>query len=118
MTVARGTDWSGPDLAEALAWLESAGVRRYIVTDVSKDGSLAGPGAELLDEVLAQTACRVVASGGVASLADLESFVLWCLMVWRAWCLVRRCMWATLVLSRLLRLLVPAKLPVRASPLI
>lgn len=72
VTVARGTDWSGPDLAEALAWLESAGVRRYIVTDVSKDGSLAGPGAELLDEVLAQTACRVVASGGVASLADLE----------------------------------------------
>ena len=72
VTVARGTDWSGPDLAEALAWLESAGVRRYIVTDVSKDGSLAGPGAELLDEVLAQAACRVVASGGVASLADLE----------------------------------------------
>ena len=72
VTVARGTDWSGPDLAEALAWLESAGVRRYTVTDVSKDGSLAGPGAELLDEVLAQTACRVVASGGVASLADLE----------------------------------------------
>ena len=71
VTVARGTDWSGPDLAEALAWLESAGVRRYIVTDVSKDGSLAGPGAELLDEVLAQTACRGVASGGVASLADL-----------------------------------------------
>ena len=71
VTVARGTDWSGPDLAEALAWLESAGVRRYIVTDVSKDGSLAGPGAELLAEVLAQTACRVVASGGVASLADL-----------------------------------------------
>lgn len=71
VTVARGTDWSGPDVAEALAWLESAGVRRYIVTDVSKDGSLAGPGAELLDEVLAQTACRVVASGGVASLADL-----------------------------------------------
>ena len=71
VTVARGTDWSGPDLAEALAWLESAGVRRDIVTDVSKDGSLAGPGAELLDEVLAQTSCRVVASGGVASLADL-----------------------------------------------
>ena len=71
VTVARGTDWSGPDLAEALAWLEGAGVRRYIVTDVSKDGSLAGPGSELLDEVLAQTACRVVASGGVASLADL-----------------------------------------------
>lgn len=71
VTVARGTDWSGPGVAEALAWLESAGVRRYIVTDVSKDGSLAGPGAELLDEVLAQTACRVVASGGVASLADL-----------------------------------------------
>ena len=39
---------------------------------MSKDGSLAGPGAELLDEVLAQTVCRVVASGGVASLADLE----------------------------------------------
>ena len=72
VTVARGTDWSGPEVAEALAWLESVGVRRYIVTDVSKDGSLAGPGAELLDEVLAQTVCRVVASGGVASLADLE----------------------------------------------
>lgn len=72
VTVARGTDWSGPDLAEALAWLEGAGVRRYIVTDVSKDGSLAGPGAEVLDVVLARTACRVVASGGVASLADIK----------------------------------------------
>lgn len=71
VTVARGTDWSGPDVAEALSWLESAGVRRYIVTDVSKDGSLAGPGAELLDEVLAQTDRPAVASGGVASLADL-----------------------------------------------
>lgn len=72
VTVARGTDWSGPGVPEALRWLDSVGVHRYIVTDVSKDGSLAGPGAELLDEVLAQTACRVVASGGVASLADLE----------------------------------------------
>lgn len=72
VTVARGTDWSGPGVTEALDWLESVGVQRYVVTDVSKDGSLAGPGAELLDEVLRLTEHPVVASGGVASLEDLE----------------------------------------------
>jgi phosphoribosylformimino-5-aminoimidazole carboxamide ribonucleotide (ProFAR) isomerase len=43
-----------------------------VVTDVTKDGTLAGPNLELLTEVLARTGKPVVASGGIAELDDLR----------------------------------------------
>ena len=51
--------------------LESAGCARYVVTDVTKDGTLKGPNVELLKEVMQHTDRPVVASGGVSSLNDL-----------------------------------------------
>jgi len=42
-----------------------------VVTDVSKDGTLRGPNVELLREVAKATAAPVVASGGIAQIADL-----------------------------------------------
>jgi phosphoribosylformimino-5-aminoimidazole carboxamide ribonucleotide (ProFAR) isomerase len=51
--------------------LDSAGCSRYIVTDVSKDGTLAGPNLGLLREVCAATKAPIVASGGIAELQDL-----------------------------------------------
>ena len=68
---ARGWTRDGGDLWEVLARLDEAGCGRYVVTDVAKDGTLRGPNLELLREVCARTAAKVVASGGVSSLEDL-----------------------------------------------
>ncbi|CAN5143673.1 bifunctional 1-(5-phosphoribosyl)-5-((5-phosphoribosylamino)methylideneamino)imidazole-4-carboxamide isomerase/phosphoribosylanthranilate isomerase PriA [soil metagenome] len=68
---ARGWTEDGGDLFEVLARLENDGVARYVVTDVTKDGTLLGPNLELLRSVCEQTKKPVVASGGVSSVADL-----------------------------------------------
>ena len=68
---ARGWTEAGGDLFEMIAKLDSAGCSRYIVTDVSKDGTLAGPNFNLLREVCAVTKTPIVASGGIAELSDL-----------------------------------------------
>ena len=68
---ARGSTGSGGDLWETIAWLDSIGCARYVVTDVRKDGTLRGPNVELYRSVTAATAAAVIASGGIASIADL-----------------------------------------------
>lgn len=70
---ARGWTQEGGDLWPTLERLERDGCSRYVVTDVTKDGTLRGPNLELLREVCARTDKPVVASGGVSSLADLQS---------------------------------------------
>lgn len=70
---ARGWTREGGDLWEVLARLDDAGCARYVVTDVTKDGTLRGPNLELLREVCARTAAPVVASGGISSLDDLAA---------------------------------------------
>jgi phosphoribosylformimino-5-aminoimidazole carboxamide ribotide isomerase/phosphoribosylanthranilate isomerase len=68
---ARGWTKEGGDLWEVLARLEDVGCPRYVVTDVTKDGTLKGPNIELLKEVMARTSKPVVASGGISSLQDI-----------------------------------------------
>ncbi|MHA6800691.1 bifunctional 1-(5-phosphoribosyl)-5-((5-phosphoribosylamino)methylideneamino)imidazole-4-carboxamide isomerase/phosphoribosylanthranilate isomerase PriA [Bounagaea algeriensis] len=70
---ARGWTSEGGDLWEVLARLDAAGCRRYVVTDVSKDGTLGGPNTELLRAVCRSTDAAVVASGGVSSVDDLRA---------------------------------------------
>lgn len=69
----RGRGWvtDGGDLWEVLERLDRDGCARYVVTDVSKDGTLAGPNLELLAEVCRATKAPIVASGGVSAVADL-----------------------------------------------
>jgi phosphoribosylformimino-5-aminoimidazole carboxamide ribonucleotide (ProFAR) isomerase len=55
-----------------LARLDDAGCSRYVVTDVTKDGTLRGPNLELLKSVTSKTDRPVVASGGISSLQDIE----------------------------------------------
>jgi len=69
---ARGWTREGGDLWEVLDRLEHAGCARYVVTDVAKDGTLAGPNLELLAQVLERTGKPVVASGGISSVDDLR----------------------------------------------
>jgi len=68
---ARGWTEDGGNLWDVLAQLEEAGCSRYVVTDVTKDGTLKGPNIELLTQVMKRTNRPVIASGGVSSLDDI-----------------------------------------------
>lgn len=70
---ARGWTQEGGDLWEVLDRLEADGCARYVVTDVTKDGTLKGPNVELLAEVARRTDKPVVASGGISSLDDIAA---------------------------------------------
>ncbi|ASN39926.1 bifunctional 1-(5-phosphoribosyl)-5-((5-phosphoribosylamino)methylideneamino)imidazole-4-carboxamide isomerase/phosphoribosylanthranilate isomerase PriA [Paeniglutamicibacter terrestris] len=73
-TTLSGRGWTkeGGDIWEVLARLEDAGCARYVVTDVTKDGTLRGPNVELLAQMCERTSKPVVASGGISSLEDLR----------------------------------------------
>ncbi|HEX5533710.1 MAG TPA: bifunctional 1-(5-phosphoribosyl)-5-((5-phosphoribosylamino)methylideneamino)imidazole-4-carboxamide isomerase/phosphoribosylanthranilate isomerase PriA [Actinomycetales bacterium] len=70
---ARGWTSEGGDLWETLDRLEADGCPRYVLTDVTKDGTLRGPNTDLLQQVCARTDKPVIASGGVSSLDDLRA---------------------------------------------
>ena len=69
---ARGWTRDGGDLWEVLARLDADGCARYVVTDVGKDGTLAGPNTDLLTAVCARTKAPVIASGGVSDVDDIR----------------------------------------------
>ncbi len=69
--IPRGAADQVGELVAVLDDLDTAGVARYIVTDVARDGSLAGPNLDLLRAVCARTDRPVVASGGIGSLGDI-----------------------------------------------
>ena len=70
---ARGWTRDGGDLWQVLDRLEDAGCSRYVLTDVTKDGTLQGPNIDLLREVAVRTDKPVVASGGISSLDDIAA---------------------------------------------
>ena len=72
-TTLAARDWTqeGGDLWQVMDRLELAGCARYVVTDVTKDGTLKGPNIDLLNQVMARTDRPVIASGGVATLDDI-----------------------------------------------
>jgi len=69
----RGWETDGGDLWPVLERLDRQGCSRFVVTDVTKDGTLAGPNLDLLSSVAARTDAPVIASGGVSSLDDLRA---------------------------------------------
>lgn len=70
---ARGWTKEGGDLFETIERLDKNGCARYVVTDVTKDGTLKGPNLELLRSVCEVTNAPIVASGGISSLADIQA---------------------------------------------
>ncbi|MDQ2884308.1 MAG: bifunctional 1-(5-phosphoribosyl)-5-((5-phosphoribosylamino)methylideneamino)imidazole-4-carboxamide isomerase/phosphoribosylanthranilate isomerase PriA [Actinomycetota bacterium] len=70
---ARGWTANGGDLWEVLERLDADGCPRYVVTDVTKDGTLRGPNLDLLRAVCARTAAPVIASGGVSGAGDVAA---------------------------------------------
>jgi 1-(5-phosphoribosyl)-5-[(5-phosphoribosylamino)methylideneamino] imidazole-4-carboxamide isomerase/N-(5'phosphoribosyl)anthranilate isomerase len=69
----RGWETDGGDLWKVLERLDREGCSRFVVTDVTKDGTLNGPNLELLTKVTERTDAPVIASGGVSSLDDLRA---------------------------------------------
>lgn len=68
--------WREDSQVEAVALAKElceAGVRRFIYTDIVRDGSLQGPNLEALRAMQRAVSCAVIASGGVSSLADLRA---------------------------------------------
>ncbi|MBU4465471.1 MAG: bifunctional 1-(5-phosphoribosyl)-5-((5-phosphoribosylamino)methylideneamino)imidazole-4-carboxamide isomerase/phosphoribosylanthranilate isomerase PriA [Actinobacteria bacterium] len=70
---ARGWTREGGDLWTVLDRLEDANCSRYVVTDVTKDGTLQGPNVDLLRQMTERTPKPVVASGGISSLDDIAA---------------------------------------------
>lgn len=71
--VARGSTATGGDLLETLDALRQFGRPHYVVTDVTRDGTLAGPNLDLLRTVAAATDGPLLAGGGIGNLADLRA---------------------------------------------
>lgn len=51
--------------------MEAIGIKYLIFTDISKDGTLAGPNLEQLQAIQKAVSCRIIASGGIRSLQDI-----------------------------------------------
>jgi phosphoribosylanthranilate isomerase len=58
----RGWETDGGDLWEVLERLDREGCSRFVVTDVTKDGTLNGPNLDLLGKVTDRTNAPVIAS--------------------------------------------------------
>ena len=59
------------DVEFALRWKKS-GIKRVVFTDISRDGMLSGPNLAALREMAEHTGLKIVASGGISSMDDLE----------------------------------------------
>lgn len=60
------------DVINFISNYEKHGISYVICTDISKDGMLQGSSNELYSEIIDKTAVKLIASGGVSSIADLE----------------------------------------------
>lgn len=64
---------SGQTVGELADRFADDGVHSLVVTEISRDGTLEGPDVEGLTRLLGATAIPIIASGGVGSLAHIET---------------------------------------------
>lgn len=65
------TAQSEMDYLDMARQMEDIGVRYLIVTDIAKDGTMAGPNLVMLDKINRAVSCSIIASGGVSNLKDI-----------------------------------------------
>jgi len=53
--------------------MENFGVEVIIYTDISKDGTMAGPNLEQLEKISGAVSCKIIASGGIRNLDDIKA---------------------------------------------
>lgn len=63
---------SGVGVDEFVLYLEQIGIREIIFTDIHTDGAMSGPSVGALRELMSMSSLRVIASGGISSLDDVE----------------------------------------------
>jgi phosphoribosylformimino-5-aminoimidazole carboxamide ribotide isomerase len=63
---------SGQDLVDVARRFVDVGVAAFVVTEISRDGTLEGPSLDQLADVLAATDVDVIASGGVGTVDHLR----------------------------------------------
>jgi phosphoribosylformimino-5-aminoimidazole carboxamide ribotide isomerase len=61
------------DVVSFILDYQSKGIKNVICTDISKDGMLQGASNELYSEILSNTKCNLIASGGVSNIEDLKT---------------------------------------------
>lgn len=64
---------SGTGVLDLARRFDRPGVGALVVTSIERDGTMEGPGLELLGEVLGRCGTPVVASGGIGTLDDLRA---------------------------------------------
>jgi phosphoribosylformimino-5-aminoimidazole carboxamide ribotide isomerase len=69
------TRGSGVRVADLARRMTELGVRRFLYTDIARDGAMSGPNAAAYRDLCAGTTARVLASGGVSSYRDILSLV-------------------------------------------
>ncbi len=60
-------------VVEAIVALSERGVARFLCTAIEVDGTMEGPAIDQLDQIATATSAKIIASGGVGDLSDLES---------------------------------------------
>jgi len=63
---------SDKDIISFISDYKSKGVKYTVCTDIKKDGMLKGPSVSLYREILDSINIKLIASGGISSLADIE----------------------------------------------
>jgi len=67
------TETTGADLVDLARQFEGQGVAALIVTEIGRDGTMAGPDLDQLGAALEATGIDVIASGGVGTLDDIRA---------------------------------------------
>ena len=60
------------DYIEFAKVMEQIGVKHIIFTDISRDGTLAGPNFEQLNDINNAVSCNIIASGGIRDIKNIE----------------------------------------------
>lgn len=58
--------------SELVERMASLGVRRFIYTDIARDGTLTSPNLDAIAELVEKTDLPIIASGGISSLEDIK----------------------------------------------
>lgn len=69
------TETSSVDYLDMAKFMEQAGVKYLIFTDIDRDGTLSGPNLDMLDSLNQAVSCNVIASGGVATIKDIANLL-------------------------------------------
>ena len=67
------TEKSGSDIIDFITGYREKGIKYAICTDIDKDGMMQGPSTDLYREILGIAGLKLIASGGITTVGDLET---------------------------------------------